>query len=325
MNSEQLNQLVRGFQPARVVLTAVELDLFAPLLNGPRSAAEIAAERNTHPPSTARVLDALASLDVLRKDGGRYTLHEDVRPFLDPAGPGYQGDILRHSLHLWDSWSQLTECVRSGGPAPRNPDRDEAATRRAFICGMANIARGSALELANAVDFTDDRRLLDVGGGPGTYALTLAEAYADLRATIFDFPEVLTIAREQIAAHGLEDRVSVQPGNALEDAYGKDYDTVLMSNLIHAFGAGEIRAAFRLAFDALRPGGRLLVKDFLVDESRTRPVFSALFGINMLVNTPHGDVYTRDELDGWLAEAGFGSVSALDLARNSTVLIAMKP
>lgn len=320
MTPDQLTELARGYQSARIFLSAVELGLLSALAEGPADAEALARACRTKTEPTRRVLDALCGLDVLVKTGERYELEAGIRDVFDPASDHYQVDMFRHHARLWDSWSRLS------GIAGREPEPDaEEGERRDFIRAMANIGRGSARELAAAVDLSKARRLLDVGGGPGVYAITLAEAHPHLEAVVFDRAEVLEIAKEFIADSSAAGRVSTTPGDAVTDDFGTGYDAVLMSNFIHVFGADLNKEIFRKASHALNPGGQLIVKDFLIDETRTRPEFSAIFSINMLVGTESGDVYTEGEIRAWMEEADFGDMETRHLARHSAVIVGRKP
>jgi SAM-dependent methyltransferase len=315
---------------SRILLTAVRLGLFAIIgRSGPVAAADVAGASGTDPRACGMLLDALCALDLLEKQGdGRYLVPSDRAEFLVPGGAHYVGDILGHHERLWARWSRLTEVVTSGRPVPREEQpgfRDDEGARRDFILGMANIGAAGARELVLALDPRGALTLLDLGGGPGTYALAFAEHDPELRAVVFDLPEVVPIAEEQIAARGLTDRVRTAAGDYLDDELPGGNDLVLVSNIIHSLGDDQVKALFSRAHRALKPGGRLLLKDFLVEDDRTAPPWPAVFSINMLVGTESGRSYGEGEVREWLAAAGFSAGARLQVAKHSTVLVFHRP
>ena len=326
---EALTSLGSQYMESRILLTAVRLGLFAVIgRSGPAAAAEVADASGTDPRACGMLLDALCALDLLEKRDGRYLVPPDRTEFLVPGGAHYVGDILGHHERLWARWSRLTEVVTSGRPVPRDEQpgfREDEGARRDFILGMANIGAAGARELVLALDPRGPLTLLDLGGGPGTYALAFAEHDPDLRAVVFDLPEVVPIAEERIAARGLAHRVSTAAGDYLVDELPGGNDLVLVSNIIHSLGDDEVKALFRRAHRALKPGGRLMLKDFYVEEDRTAPLWPAVFSVNMLVGTERGRSYSEGEVRGWLADEGFTAGARLQVAKHSTVLIFHRP
>jgi cyclopropane fatty-acyl-phospholipid synthase-like methyltransferase len=180
------------------------------------------------------------------------------------------------------------------------------------------------VEVAGKIDLSGARRLLDLGGGPGTAALVFAQRWPGLACVVFDLPGPAAIAAEQIAAAGLGDRVTVRAGDFHTDDPGADYDVVYVSNIIHQMDAPATRELFRTCARALVPGGRILVKDFFLEDDRVNPPSAAVFSVNMLAGTERGKSYTRSETIALLAEAGFGPPNVIDVARHSQVLDARR-
>jgi len=321
-----LTSLSTAFMQAQVLLTANKLDLFTHLSGKPLRAEEIAQRLKTDARATRMLLNALVALGLLTKRDELYRNAAHSEEFLTRGRPYYIGDLLRHHLTLYRRWSHLLEVMQSGHPVESRSTgaRSEEETRD-FILGMANNARLPAQKLALALDLRGEHRLLDVGGGPGTYAIAFAQRNPRLTAVVFDLPNVLEITQEQIAMAGLTDRVTARAGNYLQEDFGQGFSLVLLSNIIHSLGPEEIRLVFQKAFQCLRSNGKILVKDFLANEERTGPLHSMLFAINMLVATEKGDTYTYREVSSWLEEAGFQVISAMELARSSHVVIGEKP
>ena len=169
---------------------------------------------------------------------------------------------------------------------------------------MRNLAEQSVPALLERLDLSPYRSLLDLGGGPATYSIAFCRQYPNLRATVFDLPEAAVWGRQNVAEAGLSDRIAFREGDFHVDPLGEGYDFVLISSIIHSYPPALNRALLERCAAALAPGGVVAVKDFFVAPDRSGPVFSLLFGINMLVNTDGGDVFSREEVREWLAGAG---------------------
>ena len=298
---ESLAALARGFQETRVFLTAAELDLFTLLAGSSLSLEEAAAARRADPRALSILLDALAAMGLLEKSDGRWRTVPALVPFLSSHGEKSLLPLALHSVNLWDRWSRLTEVV--AGSRPGAADRD--GWTRSFIGAMNVIAAPQADGLVAAVEPGAARRLLDVGGGPATYTLAFVKAVPGLRATLFDLPAVVDLARENVAAAGLLDRVDLVAGDLRSDALPGGHDLAFVSAIIQMLGPSGNVALFRKVYDALVPGGRIVIRDHVMSPDRTAPRAGALFAVNMLVGTEEGGTFTFEEIAGWLVEAGF--------------------
>jgi SAM-dependent methyltransferase len=270
------------------------------------------------------LLDGLVALELVEKTDGRYRNGPTASACLVPGRPGYQGFYLRHMRGSMEPWLRLGEAVRHGGAAVERPERPPEQLRN-FILAMSELGRLSAQQLADAVDLSPYRHVLDVGGGPGTYSIVFLERHPAMRATVLDRPPVIEIAKEQVAKAGLEGRFAYIPGDMLETDFGTGYDLVLVSNVIHMLGPEANRRLMRRAFDALEPGGRLIVKDFLLDDDRSGPAFSLIFALHMLVNTGEGDTYRTSEVAQWTRDAGFEDAGEVELTPRTKLWLARKP
>jgi (2Fe-2S) ferredoxin/ubiquinone/menaquinone biosynthesis C-methylase UbiE len=313
---DELAQSIRGFQESRVILTALELDLFTAIGNG-ATAAQAAATTRTDARATEMLLHALASLDLVRKDGAVFHNAPVAARFLAAASPDSARMAMLHTAGLWHRWSGLTECVRTG---TATPEERGAEGTEAFIAAMHNNARQRAAQLAGAVA-AGASRMLDVGGGSGAYAIAFAQANPRLRAEVFDQPAVLAIARRHIREAGLEERISMRVGDLRTDEFGGGYDLVLISAICHMLSEEENRNLLARAYRALAPGGRVVIQDFLLRADKTGPRTAALFSLNMLVNTQAGASYSEEEYTLWLREAGFGEVRRIPLPGPAGVLV----
>lgn len=322
---ERIDELASGYRQSQIVLTAVRIGVFEALEAGDAAAEELASRLGTDPRGTRILCDALAALEVLVKVDGRYRNTPVARERLVPGTPGSKVAILRHDARLYERWAKLLDSVRTGEPVSDEViDPRLESGSRAFAEAMEEIGRDSAAKVADAVDFSGVRRLLDLGGGPGAYALELAGRHPRLEAVVFDRPDTVEVAAEKIREAGLEERVGTRGGDAFVDDLGGPWDFVLASNLIHIFGPEDNRALIRRAADTLTPGGRLCVKDFLLDAGRTSPPGSALFAVNMLVSTEEGDCHTVEEVGSWMRDADLTPGDPIELTAKTRLLIGTK-
>lgn len=317
--SERLNEMVWGYKNAAVVLNAMRAGVFEALGEDWLTADEVAAACRLDRRATEIVLLALAAAEVVRQDGGRFSTEPGARPVLLESGAASQYFIYGHNLTMMRNWAHLEDVLRTGEPRPKK-ERSEQELRD-FILGMENVSRVSSKEAAEKLDLTGARRLLDLGGGPGTAALTFAAANPDLQCVVFDLPEPVGIAQEQIAAAGLGDRVKTVAGDFHTDDFGSGFDVVYIANIIHMMGPEETLKLFQRSRAALADGGRLMVKDFYLEDSRIAPAAGASFSVNMLVHTVAGKTYTRSETLALLEKAGFGDFTSVDIGVMSSILI----
>lgn len=307
----EFRKLYLGFMPSRVVLTANNLGVFD-ILQKPRTAKDLAGKLGTDLRSTEILLDALTGIGLIRKSrDGKYRNGPAARNYLIKSARLYQGDIVRHASNMWESFSALDEVVRTGRPRRRGNFNHEA-----FIMGMHNLTMPRTDSLITAVGLKGVKTMLDLGGGPGTNALAVAKK--GVKATIFDLPQTIAIAKKVARREGVKG-VSFREGDFHVDDIGSGYDLILLSQIFHAFSPDENIDLLRKCRKAINPGGRVVVQEFPIDESMTAPPHSALFSVNMLVNTEKGRCYTPREMKKWLKEAGFTKIAVRNLPE--TVLV----
>ena len=323
MLPDSLGQIARGFQASRVLLTAVELDLFTAVGSG-STAAEVAVRLSADTRAVEMLLNALVALGLLTKEGATFRNSPDSARYLSDHSPDSHRLATMHSVRMWDSWSTMTQCVRTGTKVER-PDTGAQAEdwTESFIEAMARNAAERAPHLIEAVNAAGVRRMLDVGGGPGAYSIAFAQSEPSLRADILDKPEVLAIARRHIEAAGLSDRIGLIEGDLTADGLGEGYDLVLLSNICHMLSPKENRDLLRRGGQALVRNGRIVIQEFVLNADRTSPVPAALFALNMLVATANGNSYTEGEYETWLREAGFEGIKRVELPGRSDLIIAM--
>jgi len=328
---DQIMSMARGFQAAKMLMVAVDLGLFD-FLEEPQSAVETAAWLKADARATGIFLNGLAALGLLAKGVDYFKNSEPVSRYLVEGKDNYRGAIIKHMEHTWGrGWDDLKDTVLIGHPpevdpekwVDARPERDETEVR-AFIWGMHAIARDLAPKVAAKLDLSGVRRLLDLGGGPATYAITFAQTNPKLKATVFDLPLPLTIARENIAQNGLTDRVDTLAGNFLKDDIGTGYDFIWVSQILHSHDEGQCKLIIAKAVAALKGGCTLAIQDFFLNPDGASPTGAAMFGVHMLAVTPRGRAYTHGEVAEWMQEAGLSAPEYIQSGMDASILLAKK-
>ena len=325
--AEDLLALGRTYQGAAVLGAAAELDLFSALVSAPRAAAELACTLQCDLRGLTILLDALVALRLLEKANGTYALPAGLEAFLTPRGAQTVLAMAQHQAHCLRNWAQLAVVVKTGRPAEDLPSvRGEEGAQEAFIGAMHNISAPNADKVIRAIQPLRFRHLLDIGGASGTWTIAFLRACPSAQGTLFDLPHVIPMAKERLAAAGLGERVKLVPGNFTNDPLPPGADLAWVSAIVHQNSREQNRALFSKVHAALVPGGRIAIRDMLMEEDRAQPVAGALFAVNMLVATEGGGTFTLAELEEDLATAGFKEVALMrqDDAMNS-IVVASKP
>jgi SAM-dependent methyltransferase len=302
---EDIMAIARAFMRCRIILTAADLDLFTAIEDGDCTADRIAEKKGLSVKPLTRTLDCLVTFGYLTKAGNAYSLTEESAP-MSSRHPASSLPMVLHMSRLWDTWSGLTKIVKNGqgfeSELPKVMDKD---SRRSFIGAMHVIGRTLSEDIAGSLDLSGFKKLLDIGGGSGTYSIAFLKKNPQLQAVLFDLDDVVAMARERLESEGFIDRTVLATGDFYQDDLPTGCDVALLSAIIHQNSPDENLDLYRKVFRALEPGGMLIVRDHIMDESRTWPPEGALFAINMLVNTRGGDTYTIGEVEKTLGEAGF--------------------
>jgi SAM-dependent methyltransferase len=304
-------QTMRAFQQSRVLLTAVELDVFTAVGQG-ATASDVATRVEANPRATETLLNALAGMGYLSKANEVFRNTEMTARCLVEGSADYARPALMHTVRLWQSWSTLTAAVRAGTAVTRpGIDAEDPLWTQSFIAAMHSNAKANAEAVVQAVGTNGVRRLLDVGGGSGAYSIAFAQANPALLAELLDLGPVVPIAQQHIDAAGLTGRVVTRIGDLTKDDLGREYDLILLSAICHMLSPEDNLGLFRRCRRALAPGGRTIIRDFILDPDKTRPCPAAVFALNMLVNTRAGSTYSYDEYRAWLESAGFRHVTRI--------------
>ncbi len=325
--AEGILELTRGYHPACVLIAGAELDVFSILHEQPMDAASLATRIQGDTRATAVLLDALVAMRLLEKHESVYRVPADVADLLTETGKSCRLGMVRHQGNCLRRWGQLALAVRTGQPiADEVSVRGEQADLASFIRAMHEISDPVATPLVASLGPLRFRHLLDIGGASGTYTIPFLRLHPSGTATIFDLPEVLPMAEANLRQVGLIDRVQLVGGDFYKDAFPGGADLAWVSAIVHQNSREQNRALFAKVGAALTAGGRILIRDFVMDETRTNPPAGAFFAVNMLVVTPGGGTFTLAELQEDLAAVGF--VDARLLRRGEgmdSVVSAVKP
>jgi len=330
ISGKTILDMVRGFQPACVVIAGADLDVFTLLHARPMNAGQLAAKIKGDLRATIVLLDALAALGMLAKGPGKkpvYSLPKALSGILTEEGPHCVLGMLRHLGNCLRKWGDLAGVVLSGKPAARRPSvRGHGGDLDSFIRAMHEVSTPMSVPLISSLGPLKFKRLLDLGGASGTWTIPFLRQNPGAKAIIFDLPEVIPMARRTMAKAGLADRVDLVAGSYHKGSMPKGADLAWVSAIVHQNSRAQNRAMFEKVYKALEPGGRILIRDIIVDASRTRPVGGALFAVNMLVATDGGATFTFDELREDLEHAGFGKTKYLRKGEMmDSVICAAKP
>ncbi len=322
---DEWTERIRAFQESRAILTALELDVFTALGEG-AAAGDLAARLGVDARALEMLLQALVAIGLLRKSDGVFRNSPVAARFLTAASPDNARPALLHIAHLWPRWSRLTDCVRAGTAVKHEEIPEGGADwTESFIAAMHRNAAERAPMVVETVGAEGVARMLDVGGGSGAYSIAFARANPRLRAEILDLPAVVPIAQRHIETAGVADRVRVRTGDLRADPLGEGYDLVFISAICHMLGEDENRDLLRRAREALVPGGRIAIQDFILDPDKTAPKWGALFALNMLVGTRAGSSYSAPEYMVWLSQAGFREIRHVRTAGPVSLMLARRP
>ena len=324
---DELMQAIQGFRESRIILTAIELDIFSAIGTGATSET-VARKVGTEARATEMLLDALVALELLHKQDDKFKNTAVSSRYLAAGGKDDSRLGLHHTANLWRRWSTLTERVRAGTAAlvtaqgePGEDPKDPGGWTRAFIAAMHKNAAFRAPLVVQAVGAEGIRRMLDIGGGSGAYCIAFAKANPNLRADVLDLPSVIPLTRQYVEQAGLSGRIETRAGDMLADDLGKGFDFVLISSICHMNSPEENEKLMKKAFDALSSGGRIAIQDFILNPDRTSPKSAALFAINMLVGTRSGSTYTEAEYASWLKVAGFADARRIPIPGPSGLIV----
>ena len=312
-----LRDAITAYRLPRVLIAALELNLFTAIDAGTWTVPDLARKVKVSERGLAILCRNLAMAGLLKKNGETYRNSRLGATALNGQHPAYRGDYLQLIVSHWADWGRLLESVKSGLPLDHD-EPDEPDYRRRFTWAMHHRTLETAPKVAAQIDLRGARTLLDLGGGPGTYAMAFLAKNPMLRATVCDRPAALDVAKEIAATHKAAARLSYVPLDIMMEDIPGTYDVIWYSNVLHIYGPKDNQALFRRVLTALNPGGRLLIQDaFLHDRNGLFPEEASLFAVSMLLFTEKGNTYSAAATKAWLTDAGFERVKVLRMKKGT--------
>lgn len=329
MNLEDLMHINEGYMKARVLQVAVNLKIFDQLASEARSAKGVAEFLKLDCRATELFLDALAAMGIIEKNRGRYINTAVAQRFLVSSSPTYYGALVRHSGAGWEVWGKLEEVVRTGKQVrQQNAHQGDPEDTERFIMAMHGLATAGnyPVMVIESINFDKINTVLDVGGGPGTFAIEFCRNKPSLKATVLDLPGTLEITKKVLKNYPeVAERINLVKADFNKDKIPGSYDMIFVSNIIHSESFEENLNLMKKLFAATNPGGMIVVKDHILNEEGTEPPYGALFSLHMLIQT-NGKSYKFGEVEGWLTEAGYKNIAqkALPGITSASLVIGQK-
>jgi 2-polyprenyl-3-methyl-5-hydroxy-6-metoxy-1,4-benzoquinol methylase len=323
---ETLREYISHFQKSRILLSAFELDIFTVIDKAPKTSAEVAKKIKANARATDRLMNATAALGFLEKKKGKFQNTKETSAYMVKGKPGYMSGLM-HTISLWQTWSKLTESVIKGTSVyqrPKNINNRDTFWLEAFIGAMHYRAARQAPEIVSKVDMKGVKKVLDVGGGSGAFAMAFAKAGKGIKATVFDLPNVTPITLKYIHADKMNSKVDTSSGDYNKDPLPKGYDIIFLSAVVHINSYKGNVALIKKCATSLNKGGRIIIQDWAMNEDRTTPPGGAIFALNMLVGTEEGDTYTEKEMREWLEKAGMKFEKRIDTFMGNAIVIGRK-
>lgn len=330
-------QTATAFWASKVLLTAVELDLFSTLDDAPMTASQIGERLGLHPRGTYDFFDALVALHFLDREGdgpdGQYKNTPETAAFLNRNSPTYIGGLPEMlNSRLFGFWNDLGTALRTGQPQSEiklngKPMFEELYANEArlgeFLDAMTGFQAANFIQLAEKFDFSRYRTVSDIGGALGLLSRIIGAQHEHLTFNSFDLPPVAQHARKHVEEAGMADRISVVSGDFFEDALPQA-DVVTMGNILHDWNLENKKILIRKAYDALPEDGAFIVIENLIDDARRENAFGLLMSLNMLIEFGDAFDYTAEDFRGWCREAGFRRFDVIPLAGPTSAAIAYK-
>ena len=314
---------------AMALAAGVELGVFNHIDSGKGTVKEIARAAKASARGMRHLLDALTGMGYLNKQGEAYSNGPVASQFLVAGKPGYMGGIVGETRMVWPGWAKLPEVVQTGRPIEAVDT--EAGGKEFFpklVEAIFPMSYGVAQGVVQALPEKTRKRIktiLDVAAGSAAWSLPFAQRLPEVHVTALDYPEVLPVARRFAERFGVADRYDYIEGNLRDLDFGRNrYDLVILGHIIHSEGEKWGKKLLKKAYRVLTDNGMLLIAEMIPNDTRTGPMLPLLFGLNMLVHTEAGDVFTMREYREWLKAAGFRKVQTLDIPGPSPLILATK-
>jgi phospholipid N-methyltransferase len=322
LTPELILQVASGFLAAKHLFVAVEVGLFEKLAQGPATL-DMLTERTGIPCRTLRITtDAMVALGFVERRGDRYSNAPVSTAFL----AGASGPDLRPFLRFWNRlsyprWTRLEEAVRADKMVFGESGFNEQE-QKLYSEGVEAVTAGTAQALTENYDFSRHRRILDLGGGTGSFLIAVLSRFGTLQSTLFDVPAVAAATRRMLARTPYEARIQVMEGDFFKDRIPKGHDAIIIANIIHCFPADLALELLRRVSDCVSVGTRILLVDFWTNGIHTEPIFAALMAGEFLLTPGRGDVYSVEDAKEWFEQVGWREVEHKPLAGPASLLVA---
>jgi len=313
INSDWFLKISSNYWKACTLHAGIKLDIFTAIGKEQVTSGAIALKLQVDEKAMVMLLNALSAIRLLKKTENNYCNTSAAITFLSKDSSQYIGYIIMHHHNLVESWTKLNRAVITGKPVRTKVSKTDGARRESFLMGMFNMAMSLAPSIVVKVNLSRRTHLLDLGGGPGTYAIHFCMKNPRLKATVYDFPTTRTLAQATIEKFALQERITFIDGNYLEEDIKGMYDAAWLSHILHGEGPKDCRKIIRKTVSALEKGGIIIVHDFILDDTMDRPIFPALFSLNMLLGTENGQSYSESQIKDMLAEAGVKDIKRIPL------------
>jgi 2-polyprenyl-3-methyl-5-hydroxy-6-metoxy-1,4-benzoquinol methylase len=303
---------------ATVLKAALELDLFTTIAEGHHTLKDIVAATQCSERGMRILLDALCPLGLLSKSGGEYALTPTSVAYFVPGEPTYYGDWCLRIELAWEARGRIAEGIRTGravGIDATKPDSDDlwASDYATALLNWPQRAE-KAWEIWETLDVNKETlpglRILDVACGPGVKSFILAQADADARITALDLPKVLERVTTKVAeAMDVKEQVTFRSDDVLTADFGAEqFDIVLFGMILYFFNPDQVRNILQRAYQALKPGGLVVINSGIADEERCQNEYALMVAFQLFIFCPESEVYTFSEYKELLEQAGFSRV-----------------
>jgi ubiquinone/menaquinone biosynthesis C-methylase UbiE len=324
-------KFVSDLWAARLSLTlvaALDLDVFTTIAQGKRTAADIAKALKIPKRGLERLLDALVGMEYLTRKGDQFGLSAVADTFLVSTKPSFIGPMADETRITLPGWMRLAEVLRTGQSVAAVDSEQGREFFPRLIRAIFPLTYNGAQTLVQSFPrstLNKITRLLDVAAGSAAWSLPFAQANPNLRVTALDYPEVTAVTRQYAAQFGLADRYDYLEGDLRQIDFGqKQYDAVILGHIIHSEGEKWGKSLIQRSYKALKPGGMLIIAEMIPNDARSGPIFPLLFGLNMILHTAEGDVFTLAEYKQWLKRAGFKSIKTVEVNAPSPAIVATR-
>jgi 2-polyprenyl-3-methyl-5-hydroxy-6-metoxy-1,4-benzoquinol methylase len=301
---------VLGAWKSQILFTLNQLKVFETLEQGSKQVTELSLLLDLPEDSLRRLLNAATAVGYIKKDGDNYSNASYIQTVMNKESKAYLGNWLKMYARWYMTFSLLPQAIKKGSAIEDVNANDDQEYHRIFIEGMTDYASYRGRDVLNYIDLSEVKKLLDVGCGPGIYVAMFCEKYADIHCTCYDVPQALCIAEDYLKRQGFLNRVTLQPGNYLSDvSFGESqYDVVFLSHVLHQENEETCSEIVKKAFNALKPGGKIIIQAMFLNDSKTGPLYASLHDLLSLMIFPGGRNYTYQQTITFLKNAGFSNV-----------------